>query len=170
MSRRRRMLLKSLGLACAPLPQVAAAAVLESRPGSGVIADTVRVLLDTLIPADETPAASGLGLDRELLAAARRRPEYWRLIEQATAWLDAAARRLGATSFAAAGENVCLRVVRQAEQEPAGSLPREMFDRVREDALTLYYTHPATWLALGYSGPPQPVGFPDFERPPPTRK
>ncbi len=30
---------------------------------------------------------------------------------------------------------------------------------VRDDVLEAVYTHPQTWIALGYDGPPQPLGY-----------
>ncbi len=32
-------------------------------------------------------------------------------------------------------------------------------DVVREDVLEAVYSHPKTWVALGYDGPPQPLGY-----------
>jgi hypothetical protein len=32
--------------------------------------------------------------------------------------------------------------------------------------MELFYAHPRAWPALEYPGPPQPVGFPDHDRPP----
>jgi hypothetical protein len=59
--------------------------------------------------------------------------------------------------------------VRQAEGSPAQTLPRRLFERVRNDAMRLYYAEAATWGVLGYAGPPQPAGFWDFQQPPGTR-
>jgi hypothetical protein len=166
MTRRRRLLLQSLAAALAQLPRFTAAVPMQSGDSLASGHDTLRALLDTLIPADETPAASAVGVDQALLEKARRGAGYRRLIEQGAAWLDDSARALGAKSFAAASEEQRIAVVRQAERAPKRTLPRMLFERVRSDALELYYAQPAAWAALGYAGPPQPAGFPEFERPP----
>jgi hypothetical protein len=169
MRQRRRLLLQSLA-ALAPLPRLGAAAPILSEQAFTVPHETLRALVDTLIPADETPAASALGVDRGLTEFALRAEGYRRLVEEGAAWLDRAARALGAKGFAAATSEQRIAVVRQAERARANTLPRLFFERVRADALSLYYAQPAAWPALGYAGPPQPGGFLDFEQPPSRRR
>jgi gluconate 2-dehydrogenase subunit 3-like protein len=167
--RRRRLLLQSLA-ALAPLPQLGAAAPIFSEQAFTFPHDTLRALVDTLIPRDDTPAASELGVDQALTEIVRRREDYRRLVEEGAAWLDKAARTLGAKGFAAASDEQRIVVVRQAERAGTKTLPRLLFERVRSDALSLYYAQPAAWPSLNYAGPPQPAGFLDFEQPPPTRR
>ena len=57
-------------------------------------------------------------------------------------------------------------IVKIAEQSADRSLPRVFFIAVRHYAFEIYYAHPETWVSLGYTGPPQPVGFPDYASPP----
>ena len=168
MKRRRRLLLQSLAAALAPLPQAAPAATMQAGE-SGNHWEALRALIDTLIPADETPAASALGIDQALQQIVRNRADYQRLIERGAEWLDRSARALGAKSFAAATEEQRIAVVLQAEQSGPKTVPRTLFEHVRFDALRLYYAQPAVWPALSYTGPPQPAGFLDFERPPSPR-
>jgi len=170
MSRRRRRLLQSLAAALAALPRWGSALVIQPETILPFPQQTLRALVDTLIPADETPAASALGVDQALADLVRRVQDYRRLIDEGADWLDRSARALGAKSFAAASDEQRGAVVRQAEKAQAGTVPRLLFERVRSDALTLYYAQPAAWSALGYAGPPQPAGFLDFERPPATRR
>jgi hypothetical protein len=165
MSARRRLLLQSVAVGLAPLSRQTRSAP-RARNNVTSTGRTLRALLDTLIPEDETPSASALGIDAALFDRARRSVDYRRVIEEGVGWLDSAAATLGARSFAAASEAQRIAIVQQAERAALRTLPRVLFDRVREDALQLYYAEPRTWRALGYFGPPQPMGFRDFERPP----
>lgn len=40
------------------------------------------------------------------------------------------------------------------------------FKKFREMVIKTYYSHPAVWKKLSYSGPPQPKGFMDYSFPP----
>jgi hypothetical protein len=170
MSRRRRLLLQSFAVALASLPRVAGAAQMHARPAAAASGQTLQALLDTLIPGDETPAASAVGVDRTMLELAGRDAHYDRFLSAGLGWLDSTARAAGASSYVAAGEQQRIAVLQQAERERPDSLARTFFERMRRDAMHLYYSHPAAWPALGYSGPPQPAGFLDFEHPPRARR
>jgi hypothetical protein len=169
MIRPRRLFLGSITLVLVLLPRIVRALPTLSGPDAAPDPLTLRAFLDTLIPADETPSASALGVDRALLEIARAREGYLPMVEQGMAWLDRSARALGAKSFVAASEAQRAAVVAAAERAQPRTLPRTLFERVRADALRLYYAQPAACAGLGYTGPPQPVGFPDFERPPAQR-
>jgi gluconate 2-dehydrogenase subunit 3-like protein len=43
---------------------------------------------------------------------------------------------------------------------------RVFFSRFREMVIKFYYSNPAVWKRLSYSGPPQPKGFMDYWLPP----
>ncbi|MDH4230750.1 MAG: gluconate 2-dehydrogenase subunit 3 family protein [Nitrospirota bacterium] len=40
------------------------------------------------------------------------------------------------------------------------------FHMLREDVFYGYYSNPVSWKVVGYYGPPQPVGYPDYSEPP----
>jgi hypothetical protein len=40
------------------------------------------------------------------------------------------------------------------------------FHEIRADAIASYYSNPVSWLEIGYYGPPQPVGYLQFDEPP----
>ena len=122
--------------------------------------------LDTLIPADETPSATALGVDRAILAWARDQPRAMSLLEDGCGWLDAVVRHNGASSFKLIPDVAREAIVRVAAVAEAPSLPRVFFDRTWDLAIYFYYADPAAWAALGYAGPPQPVGFPDADHAP----
>jgi len=122
--------------------------------------------LDTLIPEDSTPSATGLGVDKAVIDLARRHPQAARLVGLGCAWLDGQAAERGAEDFTtldAAGREA---VVALAEQSPERSLPKAFFELTRREAFSHYYAQPAAWAGLGFGGPPQPMGFADFAEPP----
>ncbi len=122
--------------------------------------------LDTLIPADESPAATALGVDRRLIDKAAGDASYRRLLAQGCRWLDRAARKLGAADFAALPDGGREAVVALFAAARRGSRPRIFFETTRSDAFFHYYAHSESWAGLGYDGPPQPAGFPDHAAPP----
>ena len=63
-------------------------------------------------------------------------------------------------------KEILLENVKTAEQSAERSLPRVFFKAVQYYAFEIYYAHPETWVSLGYPGPPQPMGFPNYAEPP----
>ena len=57
--------------------------------------------------------------------------------------------------------------MRQAAAAANNTLPRVFFERTRGDAFFHYYGHPESWRGITYyRGPPQPLGFLDYDQPP----
>lgn len=134
-----------------------------SEPPAG---DTLGAWLDTLIPADATPAATQLGVDKQLRAKAQQDPEYAQLLEFGLRWLDAQARKRGAANFPAldaAGREAVTTLAESLGDDKAEHL---FFLKTRQDAFAFYYSQPESWAGLAYRGPPQPVGFMDYDQPP----
>ena len=108
---------------------------------------TLRIYVDVLIPADETPSGTALDVDRQLLLVAMGQRDYLRLLEQGLDWLN-----------------------RRAREKASGrhnTLARVFFERTRADAFFHYYGRPESWPGIArYSGPPQPSGFMDYMLPP----
>ena len=52
---------------------------------------------------------------------------------------------------------------------PRGAGPRMFFEMLRNYAVRLYYARPESWPSLGFDGPPQLDGFPDFDQSPATQ-
>jgi hypothetical protein len=42
----------------------------------------------------------------------------------------------------------------------------KFFKIIHRDVLAAFYSNPISWQAIGYFGPPQPVGYMDFHKPP----
>jgi hypothetical protein len=128
--------------------------------------DTLAAYLDTLIPADEFPSATQLGVGKHLVADTETDGGYRQLIEKGCEWLDAQAEQYGAARFAALSQAQREQVVSLAAAGKAGLLAHMFFDRMQADAFAHYYAHPQSWRALGYPGPPQPEGFMNYTQAP----
>jgi hypothetical protein len=151
-------LLASLGIAC----QRPARDVLD-QPGQQ---QTLAAYLDTLIPADETPSATQLGVSEKILSRAATDSDYLRLIKRGCDWLDAQAKQSGAAHFAALSEDQRERVINLAAEGEGGPWIEMFFDQTLADAFSHYYADPRSWRALDYAGPPQPRGFADYTQAP----
>lgn len=127
--------------------------------------DSFPAFVDTLIPADATPSATQLGLDRALIRHAEGIENYSRLLELGCEWLDQTATTRHGARLHALRADRREAIVTLAESNPPNSIPRMFFERVKFDLLGLYYASPASWNGLGISSPPQPNGYPDFTRP-----
>jgi hypothetical protein len=126
-------------------------------------------LLDTLIPRDESPSATELGVDRALLEEFEEQSVLREFTRLGCDWLEREANRVGAVSFAELPEEQRISVVAALESAPANSLQYRFFHRIRYRAFFHYYGQPETWKSLAYDGPPQPNGFPSFRQPPRPR-
>ena len=168
----RRFLLTAPGmLPLSRLPSAMAAPVTSRRDLRDPLA-SLQAFVDTLIPRDDAPSGSDLGVDRKIADKAATAKPYHRLLVFGCAWIDQRARSLdaGIDGFRDLSEKGRIRVVELAEAEPGKEVGRVFVRIVRADALRFYYADPRAWTALGYNGPPQPAGFPDFAQPPAERK
>ena len=126
---------------------------------------TFESFLETLIPSDETPGALQLGVGKKILEKASQDVKYRRLMRDGCAWLNRRARERAGAVFLSLDESRREDIVGESAGSPAGSVPRIFFERMRSDAFFQYYAHPAAWKGLGYKGPPQPDGYPDYTSP-----
>ena len=128
---------------------------------------TLRAYVDVLIPADETPSATALDVDKQILVVARGHRNYQRLLDLGLDWLNMQARAKHGRNFPELAEGDREAVVRQAADAPNKTLPRIFFERTRADAFHFYYGRPESWRGIAhYRGPPQPLGFMDYAEPP----
>ena len=129
---------------------------------------TLKAYVDALIPADETtPSGTALDVDKQLLIVAKRNRSYLRLLELGLDWLNTQSRTDFGGSFPELNEGKREAIVRQAAAATYGTLPRVFFERTRADAFSFYYSRPESWRGIAYyRGPPQPLGFLDYAKPP----
>jgi hypothetical protein len=160
----RRTLLKLTGAALLTRPTALAA---ETPEGDTA---TITAYLDTLIPEDRlSPSASGVGIDTVIhryIEASAQRAEF---VAQGCRWLDEQARFQDADSFAAMPGEAREVIVASMASAPGDAAPRMFFELLRSYAMRLYYARPESWPSLGFDGPPQFDGFPDFDQSPAPR-
>ena len=145
---------------------------IEARGQSPSLRDPLKSLptfLDTLIPADSTPAATQLGLDRALARHASGIENYTRLLELGCEWLDNSSTKLHGVYFDGLKAAQREAIVTLAETSSKNSIPQLFFERVSFDLFGLYYASPASWQGLGLSSAPQPQGYVNFTQPPQRR-
>ena len=126
---------------------------------------TLEAVLDTLIPSDETPGALKLGVSSKILDKASQDAQYRRLIRKGCSWLDRKASGRGASGYSSLDEGNREAVMGELAGVPDGSVAAIFFEQLRSDAFFHYYAHAASWRGMGYKGPPQPEGYPDYTEP-----
>lgn len=128
---------------------------------------TLRVWLDILIPADETPGAGQLGVHRAMLDKGREDDDYRAMLVRGVAWLEQQARNLGGKDFLSLDDSDRLAIATRAAAKDTDTPEGLFFTITRVDAFRYYYARPEGWQGLeGYHGPPQPLGYMNYYRPP----
>lgn len=118
--------------------------------------DTLRILLDSILPADDlTPAASTLSVHSQLLAIAQQDATLGRLISQGCGWLEQTYGALSALNTAQIEQ--LLQAMSVADWE---SGPRVFFHEIRDRSVQLYYADSRSWAGLAVNRPPQYLGYP----------
>lgn len=123
-------------------------------------------IVGLLVPADETPGALQLGVDRELLADIEKKRWDSRWVAEAVSWLDTQASNDAGKKFLALDEPRQIALLERMEATQKGSAPARVFRMLRNATMTAYYARPESWPSLGFDGPPQPAGFPGYASPP----
>ena len=76
--------------------------------------DTVRVLVELIIPKTDTPGAADAGVDRIIDTDISRRPESQKAWRSGLVWADAEARKAGAKNFLALSQDKQIEILRKA--------------------------------------------------------
>jgi hypothetical protein len=128
---------------------------------------TLAAYVDVLIPADQTPSGTALGVDKHLIVAARERREYQLLLEWGVDWLNNQAQARYGRNFAESDEAGREAIVAQAATTERNTRPWVFFEWTRTKAFFHYYARPESWRGIvQYRGPTQPLGFMDYASPP----
>lgn len=151
-------------LSAVPLLQYAAR--LPAAPSLRDFAATLSAFLDTLMPADDTPSASALGVDAKLLAMADGDDRYGRLLLNGCLWLENMALKRHDTEFHKLDEPARVAIVELLETPQVPRFARVFFSRVQDDLYEFYYSRPESWAGLGMERPPQPAGYMNYAKPP----
>lgn len=129
-------------------------------------AEIMKAFVDTLIPADSTPSASQLSLNKTLLEHSEKVVNYPQLISLGCDWLHNQAMQTKGKPFTELNEQFKKTIVRSADASPASTIQKQFFDRVRHDLFGLYYAEPASWDGISFDRPPQPHGYPEHVQEP----
>ena len=130
----------------------------STTPDEPAAALVLEAFVDTLIPADATPAASTLGVDLEILESSRADLAYVHLIHLGCRWLN----HQSGGDFTRLPEADRIPILRWMEQADRRTLPALFFNRIRHQAMAIYYSKPPSWKGLGLNHPPQPLGYMDY--------
>ena len=140
---------------------------LPVRPLSPEERQAVRTVTDLIVPADEiSPGAIDLKIDAEILGRANENRYFRRVLKRGVSWLNSEAVRSTGREFLFLGQREQVDLLKNAEAADSESPENRFFRRMRDLTLKLYYTRPLAWQVLCYQGPPQPLGFIDYEKPP----
>ncbi len=133
---------------------------------AGISARVLPAFLDTLIPADESPSATDLQVDKKLLEKIAQDPAYKKLLDYGCLWLEQRASSQYQESFWQLNEQQRDAIVTLLASKHPSSYAHQFFFRVQRDAFALYYSDPASWHGLALRQPPQPEGYAEYDRPP----
>ncbi|MFT7300640.1 MAG: hypothetical protein ACI89Z_001101 [Porticoccus sp.] len=123
-------------------------------------------ILDVLIPRDLTPSATDLDLGQSIVDIAAQIPRYPELIEQGLKWFESTSTKSFHKPFSSLPLDTQIQIVDVAFKQPEMTLPRVFIERLRDDAMTLYYHNSAAWEGMDIDRPIQPIGYPKHDKPP----
>jgi hypothetical protein len=135
-------------------------------------ADTLGIFCDLVMAQDREPKIPVLNMvDAKLFAGQLDGFRFADMPEDRETWrrlatgLDAASLQHGARDFAAASEDVQMRVIGAlAEGELHGEVwdelpPAKTWKVVTRAILSVFYSHPWAWNEIGFGGPAYPRGY-----------
>ena len=118
--------------------------------------------IDVLVPRDQTPSASELRVDSQILTYSTSVEHYEKLIQLGCYWLELHADALFKLDFISLSDEQKVEIVSMMEVSKIGSIEKQFFDRVLSDTFRFYYGNPASWVLLPITIPPQPLGYPGY--------
>lgn len=134
---------------------------------SGIDADTLEAVLDTLIPADEDPGALGAGVLEATLERIQNDPvsaeHYRRLLE----WVAGQSRETHQRPFEQLSRQEKDRLLKELYHSSGSGLVQLRIDLhvVLKHCFHAFYSSPAAGKVIGYH-PPIEGGYPDYAAPP----
>lgn len=122
--------------------------------------------LDTLIPADQTPSATELDVDREINQYLDTQPNYRNIVMFGCLWLNKQAQARYSSNFAALSLEQRTTIVTALESMKDNQTAQFFFQLAKDKAFEFYYSKPQSWSGLGIQQPPQPLGYRDYDQAP----
>ena len=152
----------------------------------------VATIAAIIIPSDDDPGATEAGvvdyIDRSVADSEKRQGVYTKGLK----WMDDLSQEEYGTDFLTLDLKEQINLLRQIDESATmrtrpvsglmGRVDRKIdkiwddqfgigkksvfFKTIRRDVIFAFYSSPISWQAIGYFGPPQPVGYLDFSQPP----
>lgn len=145
---RRGLLLSSLSVGLSALIPAA----VHARPHP----DTFGAVLDTLLPADAfSPAATSLGVDKDILEIVSKNELLTRLFDAALGWLD----QVEAEPFANLPSKRQAEILQNMQAADFNQIPGRFFHIIRALAVEFYYAKPEAIAGFPLNAAPQPEGY-----------
>jgi len=117
---------------------------------------TFAAFLDVLLPRDAlSGSATDLQVDVQLWELSNSEARYRRLIELGCQWLN----MTGGPPFTKLAAEQQIAVVEWMSHSDWNEVPRRFYELVRQTAVEVYYSNPASWQGLPVDRPPQPLGY-----------
>ncbi len=152
----------------------------------------VAALASVIVPTDDTAGAAEAGVADYVDTIASKSEEMQKLYKDGLLSIDKISRRKFGKDYVQldiARQIDLLRFIDNAEAmrvRPASNIIKRIdrkldtlwddrfgagaciafFRKIRTDVFYGYYSSPVSWKVVGFYGPPQPVGYPDFAEPP----
>lgn len=118
---------------------------------------TLAAFLDTLLPRDElSGSATDLGTDRQLWAFSKTAPDFRKLVNYGCRWLN----MTGGAQFSDLATEQQIAIVDWMSRADWNEIPRRFYELVRQVAIELYFSNPASVNGLPINRSPQPQGYP----------
>lgn len=138
----------------------------NAEPVTALVERILPTFLDTLMPADESPSASSLGVHNDILEKSTGDDHYRRLLVKGCRWLEQVSLREFDVSFDRLSDRQQFIVVDKMANMNKRTIAHVFFKRLQADLFDYYYARPASWQGLGINRPPQPLGYNDYNRKP----
>ena len=122
--------------------------------------------VDLLIPDDTSPGALKLGVDQGIISKTQDDADYRKILRQGLFRIDSIAEDMFGRPFFQLKNDQASRIISLSEEAKRYSAEHRLFEQLREDSFGDYYAMPESWRSLCYSGPPQPMGFSDYQQSP----
>lgn len=117
---------------------------------------TFAAFLDVLLPRDAlSGSATDLRVDEQLWMLAHSDARFHRLIELGCQWLN----MTGGPPFTDLAAEQQIAIVEWMSNSDWDQVPRRFYELVRQTAVEVYYSNPATWRGMSIEHPPQPLGY-----------
>ena len=102
--------------------------------------DTVRVLVELIIPRTDTPGAAEAGVDRIIDTDVSRRPPLQKAWRSGLTWVEGEARKAGGKSFLSLSQEKQTGILRKASEAAKGAPGSQFFTLLKGTTVDTYYS------------------------------